>query len=118
MFKSVEYAGFEGHPELRQLAERASAALGGVIRTWRDEVHVTWRPARPDSDAVLEVTLELSLPNAAGSVTGRIRGRDFEPGEEGYLRMSLADTWLDLLDVLIAQMEANREEWFADPVEA
>ena len=36
MFKSVEYAGFEGQPELKAKADRATAALGGVIRTWRD----------------------------------------------------------------------------------
>jgi hypothetical protein len=118
MFKSVEYAGFDGKPELRALAERATAVLGGLIRSWRDEVEVTWRPATSNSRDALELTLALTLPNATGSTTGRIRQRAFDPDEESLLRMDLREVWLDLLDVLLAQMATRREKSLADLVEA
>jgi hypothetical protein len=116
VFKSVEYAGFDHKSELRALAERATAVLGGVIRDWRDEVDVVaWRPAARDT---LELRLALALPNAAGNATGGIRPHGFQPGDESLLRMDLREVWLDLLDMLIGQMAARREESFADPVEA
>ena len=118
MFKNVDYVGFEKESELEAKARQANEVLGSVIRSWRDDLLVTWRPAAMQSDALLEVSLSLSLPNATGSVTGTIRRHDFNPGEQGYLRMSLRDVWLDLLDVLIAQMEAKREGWLAETVEA
>jgi hypothetical protein len=79
---------------------------------------VTWRPVAGNGRDALELTLALALPNASGSATGRIRLRGFEPGEEGLLRMDLREVWLDLLDVLIAQMGTRREESLADLVEA
>lgn len=118
MFKSVEYVGFEGQPELKAKAEQATAVLGSVMRSWRDEVLVTWRPAPTSPAGLLELTLALDLPNARGSATGRIRAREFEPGEERYLRMSLTEVWLDLLDLLLAQMAAKREESVTEVVEA
>jgi hypothetical protein len=118
VFKSVEYIGFEKGSELEAKAKQANEVLGTVIRSWRDDLLVTWRPAAMQSDALVELTLSLTLPNAAASASGRIRSRDFNPGEEGYLRMNLRDVWLDLLDRLIAQMESKREEWLAEPVEA
>lgn len=118
MFKSVEYVGFDADPDLRAKAERATAALTGVIRSWRDEVAVKWKPAEPDSGALLEVTLALTLPNASGAVTGGLRTRDFDSTLPGALRMPLGDIWMDLLDVLLGQMAARREASLAELVEA
>jgi hypothetical protein len=117
MFKSVEYTNFDGQPELHQLAERATAVLAGLIRSWRDEVQVTWQTAPPGSGAILELTLVLDLPNASHSASGLLRRRDFEPGEEELLRMNLREVWLDVLDLLIAKMSADLEESSANPVE-
>jgi hypothetical protein len=118
MFKSVEYAELQNHPDLKAKAERATAALGGVIRSWREAVDVSWRPPASDSGAALELTLALSLPEAAASAAGGIRGRAFEPGEESLLRIDLREVWLNVLDSLIAQVGERVEDSFADPVGA
>jgi hypothetical protein len=117
MFKSVEYTGFDGQPELRALADRATAVLVGVIRSRRDEVQVTWRPDPAASGAVLELTLTLNLWNAADSATGRIHRRDFEPGEEGTLRSNLRDVWSDLLARLSNQQMKRLDEMLREQVE-
>jgi hypothetical protein len=117
MFKSVEYSSLDGQPELRQLAERATEVLAGLIRSWRDEVQVTWQPVPTNSGANLELTLNLDLPNASHSASGLLRRRDFELGEEELLRMNLREVWLDVLDLLIAKVSADLEESSANPVE-
>lgn len=118
MFKSVEYAGFDGRPELKAKAEQLTPVLADEIRSWRDQVEVTWRPAGPDPASGLELSLSLSLPNGSGGATGHVRARDLAPGEEGWLRSALRGVWMDALDVLIAQMSARREASALDPVEA
>jgi hypothetical protein len=118
MFKSVDYSGVENSPDLKAKADYATAILGQLIRTWRDDVEVAWRSTTHDSKSVLELTLSLTLPNASGSASGRISGLAFQPGNEGLLRMDLREVWLDLLDLLIAQMDANLEESFSESVEA
>ncbi|MBP3954037.1 hypothetical protein J8F10_01825 [Gemmata sp. G18] len=118
MFKNVKYVGFDGRPELEAKARLAQTVLGGLIRSWRDEVEVTWRPAPPESGGGLELRLALTVPNVFASATGQIRTRDFESGEEGLLRMDLREVWLDLLDLLIAQIGTRVEDALADPVEA
>ncbi len=60
MFKSVEYVGFENQPELRAKAERAQSLLGEVIRSWRDEVTVWWKPTPAGSSDSLELSLSFS----------------------------------------------------------
>ena len=118
MFKSVEYAGFEGKPELKSKAESATDVLGRVIRSsWRGDVEASWRPAQ-DSRGLLELSLVLTLPDAAASATGFVTQRAFAPGEESLLRIDLRDIWLDLLDSLIAQVAARTDSSLADPVEA
>jgi hypothetical protein len=118
MFKSVDYTGVEGNPELRAKAERATAALGDVIRTWREEVAVNWKPAAPDSSAALELGLSLALSNAAGRASGRVRPWTFEPGEEGELRSDLRGVWLNLLALLSTQQMSRLDEILREPAEA
>jgi hypothetical protein len=118
VFKSVEYAGFDGRPDLKAKAERATAALAGEIRRWRDEVRVAWRPAAPNSGADLEVTLALALTTAGGSATGLIQAWAFEPGEEGGLRSALRSVWSDLLALLSDQQMKRLDDFLREPVEA
>jgi hypothetical protein len=110
MFKKVEYVGFEGQPNLRELAERTTAVLGNLIHSWRDEVMVTWRPAPIESGDALELTLGLTLWNAADSATSRIQQRDFAPGEEVTLRSNLREVWSDLLAQLSDQQMKRLDE--------
>jgi hypothetical protein len=118
VFKSVEYVGFEDKPELRALAEQATPVLGALIRSWRDEVAVTWRPAPHDSRHLLKLTLSLTLRDSTGSATGGIRNWVFEPGEEGELRSDLREVWLDLLAILSKQQVKRLDEMLREPVEA
>ena len=118
MFKSVEYAGFDGNPELKVKAERATAILGEVVRAWRDEVTVRWEPAPPGTAAELELALALALWNAAGAATGRVRGWTFEPEEEGELRSDLRGVWLMLLSSLGGQQMSRLDEMLREPVGA
>jgi hypothetical protein len=116
MFKSVEYDGFEGRPDLAAKARHATDVLGGVIRDWRDQLVVTWRP-HSGAGAELELALALDLPEAHMTAAGRISARGFEPGEDAVLRMDVRDVWLDILDRLIAQVATRLDASFATPVE-
>ena len=118
MFKSVEYVGFDGRPELKAKAEQATAALGGVIRSWRDEVDVTWRPAPETNPETLELTLALALWNASGSAAGDIRVQGFEPGAELALRADLREVWLNLLGDLSRKQMKRLAEMPLEPAEA
>src|SRR5208282_3044036 len=109
MFKCVEYSEFDGKPELKQMAERATDVLSGVIRSWRDEVQVNWRPS-PGHDSALELTLALDLPNVSRTAVGIISRKDFESDEEASLRMDLREVWLDVLDLVIAKISSEVEE--------
>jgi hypothetical protein len=115
MFKSVEYAGFEAHPDLRALAERGTAALGAVIHDWRDALTVTWRPTASDT---LELELALDVTGAPLAATGCVRRAGFAPGEESLLRIDAREVWLDVLDRLTAELAARRERAVAELVEA
>lgn len=117
MFKNIDYTGLKGQPELQHLAEQATTVLANLIRTWRDEVIVTWRSAPTGSDAVLELTLNLEMSNTVHSASGLLRRKDFANGKEERLRMSLRDVWLDLLDIMIDQLSANVEASFAESLE-
>lgn len=117
MFKKVEFEGFEDNPELETMARQATVVLGGVIRDWRDDVAVVWRPTEVGTTEELELGLKLVLPDTSAAAAGRIRARAFKPGEETLLRMDVREVWLDLLDRLIAQVAARVEESFTTPVE-
>ena len=99
-----------------KMAERATGVLSGVIRSWRDEVQVNWRPSSSNGSS-LELTLGLDLPNVSQTAVGLLSRKDFEPGEEELLRMDLREVWLDVLDLVIAKISAEVEESLANPVE-
>jgi hypothetical protein len=117
VFKRVEFKGFEGLSELLHQAERATTVLGDVIRSWRDEVEVIWRPAPLNSGAILEVTLSLTLWNASDSATNFIPSRDFDPGEDAALRSDLRDVWSKLLAQLSDHQMKRLDEILREPAE-
>jgi hypothetical protein len=114
MFKSVEYVGFEAHPELRALAERGTAALAGEIGTWRDRVAVRWSPGAPDA---LEMALALELPNGvAGERTGMFTPDDF--ARDAATAARARRIWSDLLGDLLDALDARVQEALLEPVGA
>ena len=117
MFKSVDYSAVEGHPDLKAKAERATSVLGGLMRDWRDEVEVSWRPAAPGSDAILELTLALALWNASGSATGAVRRSAFAAGQEVALRLDVREVLLNLSGELSRQQMKRLEEFVFEPAE-
>ena len=117
MFKSVEYAGFESHPELRATAERLTPVLANEIRTWRDEVRVRWRPHPNPATGVLDLTLELTLPNGVTeSRRGTFSSEDFE--RPSWLENRCRRVWSDVLGGLIAQQDERVQASFLEPAEA
>jgi hypothetical protein len=110
MFKSVDDSALLERPELVKLAKQSTDVLAGIIRAWRDEVEVTWRPAPASSGAPLELTLHLDLWNASDSATGFISKHSFEPKEEGSLRSDLRMVWSDLLKGLSDQQMKRLKE--------
>ncbi len=118
MFKNVEYIGLDDQPDLKAKAQRANDTLGSVIRSWRDEVEVAWRPAASDSGAALELTATLVLPDASAAATGPIPAPALVSGENASLRMAVREVWLDLLDKLVAQVASRLDESFAAPMGA
>ena len=116
MFKSVEYAGFDGRPELKTKAEQLTPVLAGEIHTWRESVEVRWNP-HPNPDGLLDLTLSLTLPNGvSGSVTGTFRPIDF--ARTSRLASRCGRVWSNLLGELIQQLDARVMEYVFDTAEA
>lgn len=65
MFKKVEHAGFDDEPELKAKADRAVAALAGIVRDWAAQVEIELE-VYPDQPRGVEVTVTLDLPAASG----------------------------------------------------
>jgi hypothetical protein len=119
MFKSVEYSGFDGMPELKAQAERANQTLGEVIHSWRDEVEVVWEAGSRDCDPALRLRLTLSLAATTATATGTVQHRDLALPDRPLLRIAVREVWLDLLDEFIDSMASKVESSFAEqPVEA
>jgi hypothetical protein len=97
MFKSVEYAGFEGRPELRALAERTTAVLADEIRTWRDQVSVVWGPGQ-GAQPPINLTMRLTFPDVTVSTRWAFHTSDFT--NEDSLRVRCRRAWRTLLDRL------------------
>lgn len=119
MFKSVEYSGFDGLPELKAQAEHANQILGDVIHSWRDDVEVFWEAGTRDRDPAFTLRLSLSQPATTASATGVIQHRDVIAQDRHLLRIAVREVWLDLLDEFIDSLAAKVEASFAEqPVEA
>ena len=108
MFKSVEYVGFDGQPELRAAAERLTAVLSGEMNTWREEVAVGWSPTERESGGV-ELSLALALPggvseNRSGVLTAKDVGNDDRAANR------CAMVWIDLLGAIAWRVYARVED--------
>ena len=115
MFKSVEFEGFDRYPERVAMAERIIPVLEGEIRTWRDDVIVSWRPG-PTSTAPLILNLELTLSNgSSSSESGFIMADDVK--EESRLRWKCRQIWGSLLDSLLGQLTKKLDAFIAQPLE-
>lgn len=114
MFKNIEYAGFDGRPELRPRAEIGTALLQDEVSPeWHDAVAVQWRP----ETVGLGVSVILTTPVGVGSASGLLRDRDFDPGDEAWLRSRLRRVWLDALDDLLGRRKKVWDEYLREPVE-
>jgi hypothetical protein len=115
MFKKVEYAGFDGHPELKAKAEQLTPVLADEIRRWRDDVEVRWAPAPADGGG-LELTLSLTLTEGiSGSQTGTFVPDDLT--EAWLVRSRCRDVWSDLLWVLSIELDTRIQEALSEPLE-
>lgn len=115
--KSVEYAGFDGHPELKAKAEWLNTMLAWEARRWRDGVRVLWSPAPTDPAASLNLTLALTLENGvSGSALGTFSPKDL--ADEWWVRSRYRQVWGDLLGVLLDKQHKRVEEAFLETVEA
>ena len=116
MFKSVEYAGFEDKPELRALAERATAVLANEIRTWREDVVVKWKPSQ-EPERIIDLTLSLTLPNGVSAThTGTFTHVNFARAVDEASRCRWV--WMDLLGLLLEQQDQRVQEYLMEPAEA
>jgi hypothetical protein len=116
VFKSVEYAGFDGHPELKAKAEQLTGVLAREINTWRERVEVRWTPHPNPATGVLDLTLSLTLPNGvsatrSGTVTAEDSTRD------PWLAARCRRVWSELLGLLLNIMDERIREFILDPVE-
>lgn len=113
MFKSVEYAGFEGDAELKAKARHANDVLADRIRRWQDEIVVTWYPLGPSGG--LKLNLEMTFPNGA---TGAV-ATTFSPSDLSGDRLlrRCRDVWDDLLGVMLLKNGAQIRADVSEPLE-
>jgi hypothetical protein len=115
MFKTVEYVGFDGHPELRARAEQATRLLGNEITSWRDEVEVVWSPA-PGGVGELSLALSLALGNGvSASALGTFGSADF--ADDDRVADRCGRVWMDLLGILSRRQMCRVWEAVSEPAE-
>jgi hypothetical protein len=115
MFKKVEYAGFEGHPELEAKAKQLTPVLAEEIGAWRGSVEVRCNPTQ--IAGAIALTLALTLPNGIeGEVTGTFVPTDFASARR--LAHRCLRIWSDLLGVLLDKQHQRVEEFILAPAEA
>lgn len=114
MFKQVEYVGFENHPELRAMAERATPILADEIRTFRDEVAVEWE-CHFEEPSAIELTLTLQLPIGSATTSRYLDQTDFQDDEE--FRSCCRKVWWNLLDQIVDQRRVIWDEIIHQTVE-
>lgn len=114
MFKSVEYTGFEGEPELLRLVGIAAALLPGEIRSFREDVRVNWT-AHPGPPTAVELTLTLELLDLTGRGRRRMAVADF--ADEELLRSRIRQAWLDATGEFLEQRRLVWDELLREPVE-
>jgi len=115
MFKSVEYAGFEGYPEARGLAERATFLLASEISlSWHEQVEVLWE-TYPDNPKVIELTTAIQLPIGLGTGSCLIPVGEF--ADEDLLRYRLRSVWDRTLGSLLDKRRRVWDELLHQPAE-
>ena len=114
MFKSVEYVGFEGRPDLKTKAEQLTPVLASEINTWRDKVEVRWSPCA--GDGILDLTLALTLPNGVSArQSGTVTAEDFS--RNTWLASRCRRVWSDLLGILLDKQHQRVEDFILSPAE-
>lgn len=117
MFKKVEYVGFEGRPELRAPAERATATLADVVGARQAEVEVRWSPHPNRGAGFLDLTLSRVLVNGVSAAqTTAFVPDDFDRDRDLVSRCNRA--WDDLLGLLLDKQHKRVQELFLEPTEA
>ena len=117
MFKSVQYVGFEGRPDLKAKAEQLTPVLADEIRRWREGVAVKWSPHPDAASGVLDLTLSLTLQNGvSGTHTGSFTQKQLD--EDCLRRGRCRLVWDDLLGVLLDEQHKRVEEGFLETAEA
>jgi hypothetical protein len=109
MFKSVEYAGLDGQPELKMKAEQLTSFLASEIHRWREDVEVRWSLGSANPANSLNMTLSLTLPNGvAESAFGTLSPKDL--AEDWRLRSRCRGIWSDLLGGLLKKQDERVKE--------
>lgn len=115
MFKSVEYAGFDGQPELRRLAELGTELLPGEIQAFRENVHVRW-VAHPGPVPTIELDLRLQLPSAQGRDARTFCTSDFSDIEA--LQSRIRRVWLGATGDYLENRKPAWDALMQEPLEA
>ncbi|HEY1189231.1 MAG TPA: hypothetical protein VGE74_16380 [Gemmata sp.] len=114
MFKSVEYAGFEGRPELKARAEHAVTALAGIVRDWDKQIELGLE-AYADQPAGVEITVTLSLPTASGSGSRFLTEAELQ--DDGVLESRCRSVWARAMDAYIDRRKPVWDEILKQPAE-
>jgi hypothetical protein len=113
MIQSVEYVGFDDRPDLRRLAESATAVLADETAALTGELSAVWEyDARPPEG--IELELGLHLPAASGRGARLIPLAAF--ADEAELRSQLRRVWEAAGDAYLAQRRAAWDELIRQPV--
>jgi hypothetical protein len=114
VFKSVEYVGFDGHPELKAKAEEAVATLGREVGTWHDQVEVECE-AYPDNPVGVEMSVTLTLPIGTGRGTRFLPLADF--ADPSVLASRCGGIWDRTLGSLLEKRKHVWDEIINQPAE-
>lgn len=116
MFKSVEYYGFDGQPQMKLKAEQLTSVLASEIHRWREDVGVLWSPDPTNPSEILNLTLSLILPNGvSGSAFGTFLATDLT--EDWRLRSRCRGIWSDLLGKLLTKQDERVKEFLFESAE-
>jgi hypothetical protein len=116
MFKSVEFRGFEGLPELKKKAEQLTSVLGSQIDHMSHELQVVWNADPTNFTEALTLNLSLILPNGiSGSTACTFGAKDL--AEEWRIRSRCRDVWADLLGELIQKQDERLKEYLYESAE-
>ena len=110
MFKSVEYVGFEGRPELAAKARHANDVLAGEVGDRRGEVEVRWELPAGTPTGCLELSLSRALDNGVSATYATtVYARDF--ADEQDLAWRCRRAWSSLLGMLLDQQHRRVMEY-------